>query len=95
MRIARITLTLCNIDDLLEMLTASASIQEPLSIDYPHGSFPSALRIYQRALAIACPLLLFFKPIKAASGPHDVPAICRNARLNYYLIANLNVVTDL
>ena len=53
-------MALRNIDDLFEMLPASASIQGPLSIGFPHGSFRSTFRIYERALVIACPILLLF-----------------------------------
>jgi len=49
-----------NIDDLFEMLSASASIQGLLSMGCPRGSFQSMSRIYQRALVIACPILLLF-----------------------------------
>ena len=53
-------MALRNIGDLFEMLPASASIQGPLSIGFPHGSFRSTFRIYERALVIACPILLLF-----------------------------------
>jgi len=47
-----------NIDDLFEMLPASASIQGPLSIGCPHESLRSTFDIYERAPAIACPMVL-------------------------------------
>jgi hypothetical protein len=53
-------MALRNIDDLFEMLPASASIQGPLSVGCPHGSFRLTLKIYERALVIACPILLLF-----------------------------------
>jgi len=42
------------------MLPASASIQGPLSIGFPHKSFRSTFKIYERELVIACPILLLF-----------------------------------
>jgi hypothetical protein len=53
-------MALRNIDDLFEMLPASASIQGPLSIGFPHKSFRSTFKIYERELVIACPILLLF-----------------------------------
>jgi hypothetical protein len=53
-------MALRNIDDLFEMLPASASIQGPLSVGCPHGSFRLTFKIYERALVIACPILLLF-----------------------------------
>jgi len=47
-------------DDLFEMLPASGSIQYPLSIGCPQVSLRSTLEIYERALVIACPILLRF-----------------------------------
>jgi hypothetical protein len=42
------------------MLAASASIQGTLSIGCPHGNFRSTFKIYERALVIACPILVPF-----------------------------------
>src|SRR5882724_11042175 len=42
-----------------EMLPGSASIQGPLSIGCPHGGSGRRLK-YERALVIACPILLSF-----------------------------------
>ena len=64
-------MALRNIDDLFEMLPASASIQGPLSIGCPHGSFRSTFNIYERALVIACPILLLLRVI-AAFRPNEV-----------------------
>jgi acetone carboxylase gamma subunit len=50
-------MTLRNIDDLIEML-AAASLRRPMSISRWHGSFRCTHKIYERALAIACPILL-------------------------------------
>jgi hypothetical protein len=47
-------------EDLFEMLRASGSIQYSLSTGYPHASLRSTFAIYERALAIACPILLLF-----------------------------------
>jgi hypothetical protein len=53
-------MALRNIDDLFEILPASASIQGPLSIGFPPGSFRSTFKIYECARVIACPILLLF-----------------------------------
>jgi len=73
-----------NIDDLLEMLPASASIQGPLSISFPHGSFRSTFKIYEHALVIACPILLLlhiiaaFRPNAVRRSDYSQAASCRS-----------------
>jgi FixJ family two-component response regulator len=53
-------MALRDMDDLFEMLPESASIQGPLSIGCPQRSFRSTFQSYERALAIACPILPLF-----------------------------------
>jgi hypothetical protein len=71
-------MALRDIDDLFEMIPASASIQGPL-IGCLHGSFRLT---YERALVVACPILLLFMYHCGISArtKFDVP-ITRKPRL--------------
>jgi hypothetical protein len=74
-------MALRNIDDLFEMLPASASIQGPLSIGCPHGDFRAPFKIYERALVIACPILLLFAH-HCGIARHDGGGQCHRCRGN-------------
>jgi hypothetical protein len=72
-------MALRNVDDLFELLPASASIRGPLSIGCPKGSFRPTFKIYERALVIACPILLPFAHYCGISVQtnRDVPITCK------------------
>jgi hypothetical protein len=61
-----------------------------MSMGCPHGSFRSTSGIYQRALVVACPILLLFAHHCGISAEPSA-----TFRLNYYLIENLEAAKDL